>query len=58
MLDQKPQFVEFLEFIEENHFETNTTSTGAVTIQQSKRNELRKQGVAALMSDLVALYGA
>ena len=48
----KPKFGEFLKKIEAANFETNTTATGALTIQQSKRNELRKEGVAALKADL------
>lgn len=48
----KPKFGEFLKTIENTNFETNTTATGALTIQQSKRNELRKEGVAALKADL------
>lgn len=52
----QPQFGEFLKSIETANLETNTTATGALTIQQSKRNELRKKGVAALKADLEWLY--
>ena len=48
----KPKFSEFLHNIETTEFETNTTATGALTIQQSTRNELRKEGLAALKADL------
>ena len=52
----KPKFSEFLHNIETTEFETNTTATGALTIQQSTRNELRKEGLAALKADLEWLY--
>ena len=52
-----PAFVRFLQEVENNNFETNTTATGLKTIQQSTRNELRKQGVKALKEDLNKLYG-
>ena len=51
-------FNEFLRSVADQTFELNTTATGAVTIQQSARNRLRKEGLAALKSDLEALYGA
>ena len=51
-------FNEFLRSVQSQTFELNTTATGAVTIQQSARNRLRKEGLAALKSDLEALYGA
>lgn len=51
------KFKEFLNTVENTEYQTNTTATGALTIQQSVRNELRKQGVAALKADLQWLYG-
>ena len=51
------KFKQFLEDVSKTSFETNTTATGAVTIQQSARNTLRKQGLEALKADLEALYG-
>lgn len=50
--DYQSQFGAFLHQIETTNYSTNTTATGALTIQQSTRNELRKQGVAALKADL------
>ena len=50
--EYNPKFSEFLRMVEETEEETNTTATGALTIQQSVRNELRKVGVAALKADL------
>lgn len=50
--DYKPKFSDFLRMVESTEYATNTTATGAMTIQQSLRNELRKQGVAALLEDL------
>lgn len=55
---EKPNnFANFLKKVEETEFETNTTATGAYTIQQSQRNALRKDGVAAFKADLEWLYG-
>ena len=51
------QFGKFLEEVTTKSFETNTTATGTVTIQQSARNSLRKQGVEALKHDLELMYG-
>ena len=51
------QFGKFLEAVVDTNFETNTTATGTVTIQQSARNSLRKQGVEALKHDLELMYG-
>ena len=48
-------FKDFLHEVAVNTYATNTTSTGTVTIQQSARNELRKRGLEALISDLKAL---
>ena len=50
--EYNPKFSEFLRMVEETEYETSTTATGALTIQQSARNELRKIGVAALKADL------
>ena len=55
--EYNPKCSEFLRMVEETEYETNTTATGALTIQQSARNELRKIGVAALKADLEWLYG-
>ena len=55
--DYQPKFSKFLRMVEETEYETNTTATGALTIQQSVRNDLRKIGVAALKEDLQWLYG-
>ena len=55
--EYNPKFSEFLRMVEETEYATNTTATGALTIQQSARNELRKVGVAALKADLEWLYG-
>ena len=55
--EYNPKCSGFLRMVEETEYETNTTATGALTIQQSARNELRKIGVAALKADLEWLYG-
>lgn len=55
--EYNPKFSEFLRMVEKTEYDTNTTATGALTIQQSARNELRKVGVAALKADLEWLYG-
>ena len=51
------KFGQFLSTVEKTEFNTNTTATGAFTIQQSQRNTLRKEGIAALLEDLTAWYG-
>ena len=51
-MEKPTQFQEFLQDVEQNEFETNTTATGAFTIQQSQRNTLRKKGLAAFKADL------
>ena len=48
------KFGQFLSTVEKTEFNTNTTATGAFTIQQSQRNTLRKEGIAALLEDLTA----
>lgn len=53
MNDYKSKFADFLAKIETTSYPTNTTSTGSNTIQQSIRNELRKEGVSALKEDLI-----
>ena len=53
----EPKFITFLKEVEVTDFETNTTATGAETIQQSARNELRRKGVEALLADLQDFYG-
>lgn len=50
-------FGDFLHTVEQMQFTTNTTSKGDITIQQTPRNELRRQGLQALIKDLVMLYG-
>lgn len=50
--DEMSKFLEFLHNLEHQSFETNTTATGSVTIQQTPRNQIRKEGVAALLADL------
>ena len=56
-MEEKRAFSSFLKEIEMTAFDTNKTSTGAVTIQQSVRNELRRKGLEALVKDLNWLYG-
>lgn len=51
------KFTQFLHEVENIQFETNTTATGTVTIQQTIRNDLRKEGVKALKADLEQFYG-
>lgn len=51
-MDYEPKFIDFLREVAESEYETNTTATGSITIQQSARNELRKRGVEALKADL------
>lgn len=55
---EKLQFNKFLAEVAKTEYETNTTATGTVTIQQSMRNKLRREGVEALKHDLELVYGA
>ena len=57
MKDCPRQFADFLSEVEQTEFDTNTTATGTLTIQQSQRNLLRKKGIAAFKADLEWLYG-
>lgn len=52
MEEFKSAFCDFLARVEQTEFETNTTATGAYTIQQSQRNALRKEGLEAFKQDL------
>lgn len=55
--DENPlQFPDFMDRVSKTEFETNTTASGTETIQQSTRNKLRKEGVAALKHDLMKIY--
>lgn len=51
------KFKEFLHSLENRDFSTITTAGGVETIQQTTRNELRKEGVQALKADFQMLYG-
>lgn len=51
------EFKKFLKGVQSAEFEHNTTITGTTTIQQTSRNNLRRQGLAALKEDLIVLYG-
>lgn len=51
------EFGSFLDDVEQREFNTNKTATGAITIQQSQRNTLRKEGLAKFKADLEWLYG-
>lgn len=51
------KFGEFLDKISQMELPTNTTSKGETTIQQTPRNELRREGLNALKQDLIKLYG-
>ena len=51
------EFKKFLHEVEETNFGTKETVSGATTIQQTTRNEIRKKGLAALKADLNRLYG-
>lgn len=48
-------FLKGLEGLED--LPTSTLTTGSLIIQQSRRNELRRDGVEALLADLKAIYG-
>lgn len=52
------KFIKFLEKMESFEWPINTTASGEVTIQQTLRNQLRVEGVAALKADLEAWFGS
>ena len=45
-------FANFLHEVEQTDYSTNKTASGALTIQQSTRNNLRREGLKALVADL------
>ena len=47
-------FANFLHEVEQTNYSTNKTASGALTIQQSTRNSLRREGLKALVADLKA----
>lgn len=47
-------FANFLHEVEQTDYSTNKTASGALTIQQSTRNSLRREGLKALVADLKA----
>lgn len=58
MEKKKLAFVEFMNGLrQKDNLPTNTTATGTLTIQQTLRNEIRREGVKALKEDLENLYG-
>ena len=50
-------FKDFLHKLEQLPLEVKEKTNGTATIQQTTRNILREEGVAALLADLTALYG-
>jgi len=54
---QSLAFKDFLHKLEELPLEVKEKTNGTATIQQTTRNQLREEGVAALLSDLTNLYG-
>ena len=53
----KLAFLDFLENVRMANYPTNVTALGTITIQQTLRNNLRREGVAALKHDLELIYG-
>ena len=56
-IKQSLAFKDFLHKLEELPLEVKEKTNGTATIQQTTRNQLREEGVAALLSDLTNLYG-
>ena len=50
-------FKEFLFKLQDLPLEIKEKSNGTATIQQTTRNQLREEGVEALLQDLMTLYG-
>lgn len=51
------RFIDFLYQVQDSKYEQNTTSTGTTTIKQTLRNNIRAEGIEALMHDLKMIYG-
>ena len=51
------KFIDFLYQVQDSTYEQNTTSTGTTTIKQTLRNNIRTEGVEALLHDMKMLYG-
>lgn len=56
MKEKTLHFKDFLREVQVSEFDTNITTSGTTTIQQTERNRLRKEGVRALKKDLENLY--
>lgn len=54
---QSLAFKDFLHKLENEPLEIKEKTNGTATIQQTTRNQLREEGVAALLDDLTKLYG-
>ena len=54
---QSLAFKDFLHKLENEPLEVKEKTNGTATIQQTTRNQLREEGVAALLDDLTNLYG-
>ena len=54
---QSLAFKDFLHKLENEPLEIKEKANGTATIQQTRRNQLREEGVVALFSDLKMLYG-
>jgi len=54
---QSLAFKDFLHRLESEPLEIKEKTNGTATIQQTTRNQLREEGVAALLDDLIKLYG-
>lgn len=51
------KFIDFLYQVQDSTYEQNTTSTGTTTIKQTLRNQIRAEGVKALLHDVMMMYG-
>lgn len=56
-IKQSLAFKDFLHKLEKLPLEVKEKTNGTATIQQTTRNQLREEGVAALLNDLTNLYG-
>lgn len=56
-IKQPLAFKDFLHKLETQTLEVKEKSNGTATIQQTTRNQLREEGVTALLSDLKNIYG-
>lgn len=54
---KKSRFLNFIQSLESIQLPTNITAKGETIIQQTRRNELRREGLKALIEDFNEIWG-